>query len=355
MEKHIVFFLHGVGDQKAGWSKEHTDNLKIKANKIISDQNLEPLFEVEYVELFYADILAENTKAMIAGGESLGEVNEFLKKGLEEREDPNYEAITKEEKIAGVLRDYALDVPTYALNPDFRDGLLVTLATQVTATIAANPDAWFSLVSHSLGTKVSFDLLHKLYLGEHFNVTPSGKPTYGSPSFYSYYQLASVAWVIGLFDSENYNLNNSYVRAARTDLENEQSGVISDGYRIFNNSFDPVALIGMANKIDAKIYHSLDQLKYIDRAMMHDLSLYIKNPEVHLKMVEDFYGVSIDPVYKKQTIDAYNTSDENLKAQFKELYDQLKVFINEDPEPTSVLTYVKKIQSISKKIKTILA
>jgi hypothetical protein len=355
MEKHIVFFLHGVGNQKAGWSKEHTTNLKAKAEAIISEQHLKPMFEVEYVELFYADLLAENTKVMIEGGESLGEVNDFLKKGLEERNDPNYVATTKEEKIVGMLRDYALDVPTYVLNPDFTNGLLVTLAKQVTETIAANPAAWFSLVSHSLGTKVSFDLINKLYLGEHYKTTPAGKPTFGSPSFYSYYQLASVAWLIGLFDSENYTLNNSYVRAARTDLENEQSGVVSDGYRIFNNSFDPVALIGMTNKINSNVYHSFHQLKYIDSVMMHDLSLYMNNPEVYLQMIEDFYGVTIDSAYKKKTIDNYNNSDDNLKTQFEELYNQLQVMINEGADPTNVLSFVKKIQKFSKKIKTLVS
>ena len=89
--------------------------------------------------------------------------------------------------------------------------------------------------------------------------------------------------------------------------------------------------------------------------MMHDLALYIKNPEVHLKMVEDFYGVKINSAYKTQTIDAYNNSDENLKAQFKELYDQLQAIINEGAVPISVFAFVKKIETITEKIKAIVA
>lgn len=353
MKKHIVFLLHGVGKQQEDWSKEIVDNLKTKADKIISENQLQPFYEVEYVELFYSDLLDQNMQIMIEGGENLGEVNEFLKKGLKERNDPNFKPATTQDKIAAGLRDYALDVPTYALNPDFTNALLVRLAIEVTKTIADNPDAAFSFVSHSLGTKVSFDLLHKLYVGqEYYSVSPEGTPIYPAKAFNSYYQLASVAWVIGLFDYSNITPNDSFVRVFKQDGI-EQNGIVLYAYRIFNNNFDPIAWIGKSDKIKPRVYSTLNKLDYIDRAWMHDFNCYIDHPEVHLKMVEDFYGVTIKEDVKQQTIEAYNNSEKNLKHDFKEFFDELKIILNEGTEAQNKLAFIKSIITIIDKLKTI--
>lgn len=354
MKKHIVFLLHGVGKQQKKWSDEIVDNLKTKAEKIISENQLEPFYEVEYVELFYSDLLDLNMQKMIDGGENLGEVNEFLKKGLEERNNPDFKPATTKDKIAAGLRDYALDVPTYALNPDFTNALLVKLAIKVTRTIADNPSAAFSFVSHSLGTKVSFDLLHKLYTGqEYYSVTQAGIPTSQSPSFEHYYQLASVAWVIGLFDYSTRTPNNSHVRAVKNEDAYEQFGVISNSYRIYNNNFDPIAWIGKSDKIDPRVYSTLNKLDYIDRAWMHDFACYINNPEVHLKMIEDFYGVNLNEDVKQQTIEAYNNSEKNLKHDFKEFFDELKIILNEGAEAQNKLAFIKSIKNIIDKLNSI--
>ena len=354
MKKHIVFLLHGVGKQQEDWSKEIVDNLKTKANKIISENQLQPFYEVEYVEFFYSDLLDQNMQIMIDGGENLGEVNEFLKKGLKERNDPNFKPETTKDKIAAGLRDYALDVPTYALNPDFTNALLVKLAIKVTTTIAANSNAVFSFVSHSLGTKVSFDLLHKLYIdNEYYSVTQAGIPTPQSPSFEHYYQLASVAWVIGLFDYSTKTPNNSHVRVIKNEDAYEQFGIISYSYNIYNNNFDPIAWIGKSDKIEPRVYSTLNKLDYIDRAWMHDFNCYIDHPEVHLKMVEDFYGVKIKEDVKQQTIEAYNNSERNLKNDFKDFFDELKIILNEGTEAQNKLAFIKSIKNIIEKLTSI--
>ena len=291
---------------------------------------------------------------MIDGGENFGEVNEFLKKGLEERNNPDFKPATTKDKIAAGLRDYALDVPTYALNPDFTKALLVRLAEKVTKTIADNSDAVFSFISHSLGTKVSFDLLHKLYVGqEYYSVTEAGKPIIGTPSFRGYYQFASVAWVIGLFDYSTKTPNDSHVRVKRKEATYEQGGVISNFYRIYNNNFDPIAWIGKSDKIEPRVYSTLNKLDYIDRAWMHDFNCYIDHPEVHLKMVEDFYRVKINEDVKQQTIEAYNKSEKNLKHDFKDFFDELKIILNEGTEAQNKLAFIKSIKTIIDKLKTI--
>lgn len=354
MKKHIVFLLHGVGKQQEDWSKEIVDNLKTKADKIISENQLQPFYEVEYVELFYSDLLDQNMQIMIEGGENLGEVNEFLKKGLKERNDPNFKPATTQDKIAAGLRDYALDVPTYALNPDFTNALLVKLAIKVTTTIVANSNAVFSFVSHSLGTKVSFDLLHKLYIdNEYYSLTQAGIPTPQSPSFEHYYQLASVAWVIGLFDYSTKTPNNSHVRVIKNEDAYEQFGIISYSYNIYNNNFDPIAWIGKSDKIEPRVYTTLNKLDYIDRAWMHDFNCYIDHPEVHLKMVEDFYGVKIKEDVKQQTIEAYNNSERNLKNDFKDFFDELKIILNEGTEAQNKLAFIKSIKNIIEKLTSI--
>jgi hypothetical protein len=352
MDKHIVFLLHGVGKQQKDWADEPIKIIKDHSDKTIAKFALQTQYDVEFHDLFYSDLLDKNIEQMLAGGDSLFGVNKFLKQGFEERNNPNYVAKTNSEKVAAGLRDFGLDVLCYTLNPNFMTLILNDIATQLVSKISLNSGAKFSLVTHSLGTKVGFDLLHQLYLKE-YSVTPAGLPMAGSPAFLSYYHLASVAEVIGLFDFASYTPNNSHVKVINRYRNPEQLGVISKSYRIFNNQFDPVALIGMANKIDANVYSEYKWLNYIDQVWMHDLTCYLNNPSVHLSMIEDFYGVQIPDLERQHIIDTYDKSDKNLKDEFKTLYSQIKGIIDAPTDLNNINDFIKNLTTIIDQIKNI--
>lgn len=352
MDKHIVFLLHGVGKQQKDWADEPIKLIKEHATHTLAKFGLQPRYEVEFQDLYYSNLLDKNVEVMLAGGDSLLEVNTFLKQGFAERNDPNYVATTNGEKIAAGLRDFGLDVLCYTLNPNFMTLILNDIATQMVNKISLNAGAKFSLVTHSLGTKVGFDLLHRLYLKE-YSVTPAGLPMAGSPSFLSYYHLASVAEIIGLFDFAAYTPNNSHVRVINRFRNPEQLGIVSKSYRIFNNSFDPIALIGMANKIDANVYSEYKWLDYIDRVWMHDMTCYLNNPSVHLPMIEDFFGVQLPAKEKQDTIDLYDKAGQNLKEQFKTVYADLKAILNDSSDIDDIAAFIKKLILIINQVKNI--
>lgn len=352
MDKHIVFLLHGVGMQQKDWADEPIKIIKDHSTHTLSKFGLQPKYEVEFHDLFYSNLLDKNVEVMLAGGDSLLAVNTFLKQGFAERNDPNHIATTNGEKIASGLRDFGLDVLCYTLNPNFMTLILNDIATQMVSKISLNAGAKFSLVTHSLGTKVGFDLLHRLYLKE-YSVTPAGLPMAGSPPFLSYYHLASVTEVIGLFDFAAYTPNNSHVRVINRFRNPEQLGVISKSYRIFNNQFDPVALIGMANKIDSNVYSEYKWLNYIDRVWMHDMTCYLNNPSVHLPMIEDFYGVQIPATERQNIIDRYDKSDSNLKEQFANTYKGLTEMMKDPFDIDNITNFIKKLTVIIDQVKNI--
>lgn len=352
MDKHIVFLLHGVGKQQKDWADEPIKLLTGHATRTLAQFGIQPRYEVEFHDLFYSNLLDKNVEVMLDGGDSLSTVNTFLKQGFAERNDPKHVATTNGEKIAAGLRDFGLDVLCYTLNPNFMTLILNDIATQMVGKISLNAGAKFSLVTHSLGTKVGFDLLHRLYLKE-YSVTPAGLPMAGSPAFLSYYHLASVTEVIGLFDFANYTPNDSHVRVINRLRNPEQLGIVSKSYRIFNNQFDPVALIGMANKIDSNVYSDYKWLNYIDQVWMHDMTCYLNNPSVHLAMIEDFYGVQIPATERQKLIDIYDTDGKNLKEQFKALYTDLKNIMNDTSDIADIAAFIKKLILIIDQVKNI--
>ena len=351
MSKHIVFLLHGVGKQTEGWSTVPAEKIKANCNKVLSETENSSDFELTFVELNYGHLLDANMFAMVEGSEGVPLVHDYLSLGLAERNNSNYVAESKKEKIAAALRDYALDLPTYLLNWEFTKMILISLAEKVTNTIAEHPsNTKYSLICHSLGTKVGFDLLHLIYTGSYYNVHDSGNPTEGSPTFSSFYQLASIPWIMTHFDSVNYTPNNSYVRVRKVTDMGVQNGVIRDAYRIYGNKYDPIAWIGQSEKISPTVYSSRDQLDYIDRIWMHDFNLYLDHPKVYLSLVEDLLSIRLEDNYKEDMIAAYDNNEANISQEMGQVFGELKHLISANPTAINSWDFVKNIKTITDKL-----
>lgn len=347
MEKHIVFLLHGVGKHTEGWADMPRQKIQEKMNEVLTETAKNSQLDVEFVELTYGDLMDDNMNTMLEGAADWDPVHSFLSEGKEERNNPDYKPETNKEEIAAALRDYALDVPTYVLNPEQTDLILLPLVKKVVDTIQHNPAAQFSFICHSLGTKVGFDVIHKLYSGgEFYNVLPSGQPDDGSPLIRSFYQLASIPYVMNKFDANNRDTNATFIRVYKLTEMGEQFGVISDSYRIFGNKFDPIAWIGLSQHITPSVYTSRDRLDYIDRFWMHDFLLYLDHPKVFLPLVEDLCNVSLDVAYKQNKINVYDNSDSNLNDEYEHIYGEIKDVINNNSNGINVWQMVRDIKTI---------
>jgi hypothetical protein len=352
MKKHIVFLLHGVGKHTEGWAKDPIIKIKEKIDTILTETNKQPRFELEFKELTYGDIIDANMATMIEGAAEWEPLHNFLSTGLAERNNTNHEPDNNKEKIASGLRDYALDVPTYILNPEITDLVLIPLVNNVVDTIKENPGAKFSFICHSLGTKVGFDLIHRLYSGgSDFNVLPSGLPEDGSPEIRSFYQLASIPEVMNKFDAHDRNPSNTFIKVCKMSDMGEQFGVITHSYRIFGNKFDPIVWIGLSKNISPTVYTSKIQLDYIDRAWMHDFDLYLDHPKVYLPLVEDLCNVVLDSNFKQEKITAYDNSDNNLNDEYNDIYSELKDIVNENSNGINLYKMINDIKTIIEKLK----
>jgi hypothetical protein len=348
MEMHIVFLLHGIGNHQKGWSDSISQAIKLKAIEYGNLTEQQANDKVEFVELLYNDILDQNIHKILSGGKSLGSFNQLLAKGYEDRYNPKPSNDSQTQTI-GVFRDLALDLFCYMLNPEMTNTVLLKLAEIVLNKISLEPGSKYSFVAHSLGTKVSFDLLHRLFESnsKYYSIDKNSKnPVYGSPSIHSYYLLANVAPILNYFDFTNYNMNDSHVRERRPSSIPRQGGIISNAFRIFNNQYDPVAKIGLSNQINSNVYSQNSWFRFLSQANMHDYEQYIAHPIVHLNMLEDFYGIKAKN--KDSIINDFKTIQVN--EETKKQIDEMLNKINVPESAVSMLEFLKNIESITNQI-----
>jgi len=350
--KHIVFLLHGIGTQKSGWSHEAVENLKAKATAAFQKFGLTPVLEVEFVELFYADLLDKNMETMLEGGISLGDANDFLLQGFRERKDPNHVPNSNNEKLAAFVRDFALDVACYMWNAEFKQLILSSLADKMLLKIEQNPGKQYSFISHSLGTKVGFDLLHLFYQGnKYFTVNQFKSPVPPAPFFTGYYQLASVAFLLSQLTNSPEKPNDSHVRVMDDNQTPEQAGIILKKFGIYKNDFDPVAIIGRSNQIRPGVFSGIRRLSYLSQANMHDFNLYVDHPAVHLDMIEDFYGVVVPESKRMEAIQEYESSPQSVVPDIKEIINELSIILNDQVDVGNIFKLVAKLKALYEKIK----
>jgi len=333
MDKHIVFLMHGMGNQAPGWSDKSQKLLKDKSDEFGALPGATMFFDVEFVELNIQNLLNRNMEKLIKGGESLGDLTEFLNEGYDKRKNnPDFEGDTTKEKIALFVRDFALDVFCYNWNDEFKTFLLLQLAEDVLKTIKEkleanlNDNVRFSFIAHSLGTKFSFDLLHRLYtMGKpgYYKVDDSGAPMLGSPSFSTYIQLSSVSQILSRFSHLSEKPNNSHVRIARTTPR--QFGIVDNRYGIYNNNWDVVSWIGEWNRYENHVFSSpFVNLDYLSTWNMHNMDLYISHPAVYCDLMHFLYGYTVSESQKKVLITTFEQKQENQSQELKQALQLIK-------------------------------
>ena len=165
MDKHLIFFVHGIGDQAKGWSKDLRSDFKALFDSYPLPAGGRPFAEqFQTEEILYNDLFDEWRKRVardadgalkLLGGGGLGarDIGELLKAGAAAGG-------------GGFFRTHALDVLQYRflrlVADAVRDAVEHQIMSKLSETDFGTPVRW-SVIAHSMGTSVMHDTLHDMF------------------------------------------------------------------------------------------------------------------------------------------------------------------------------------------------
>ncbi len=138
MDLGTLFIIHGIGEQKPGYSKKWQDNINyyLVPNKL------------RFVEIYWQDIFSKKT---------------LKKKSLEETElyDTLFRILSQrvlKEKFGAIhwIKDVILDFVNYLVDSELRNDIKNCLKVPL---LKKNYEKPFSIIAHSWGTVISYDVL----------------------------------------------------------------------------------------------------------------------------------------------------------------------------------------------------
>lgn len=173
MSKHVIFLLHGMGTHKPGWSGEAVKALTANARAIQYPLSLKDDFEfveINYGQLFDEYVQQHNKNAQSLAGllssTQIGASSSFYR-GLFEY---GAGALSDENFVVAALGDVFL----YRL-AEYSEVVRSYVIAEITqALIDRNKPQW-SVIAHSLGTRVIHDALDDLF-ADQANVSLFKKP-----------------------------------------------------------------------------------------------------------------------------------------------------------------------------------
>ena len=173
MGKHVVFLLHGMGSHKKGWSKPAIKALK--ANATALGYPLKLTTDFEFIEINYdhnfLDYLEQhnkeaNTLSTYMTMHQLGKPDTIFR-GLWEYASGS---LSNEKFVIAALGDVYL----YKLT-NYQDKVRNFVLTTITRTLEAKGKPEWSVLAHSLGTRVIHDVLDE-FVATWSNLNDFGKP-----------------------------------------------------------------------------------------------------------------------------------------------------------------------------------
>lgn len=286
VSKHIIFFVHGVGDDAAKWS----DKIRADFAKLFDSYPLpaggvpfDELFVTE--EIFYNDFFDEWRKRV--GKEAAAALQVLGAGGLA----PDVVRRLLDAGVAagggGFWRTHAFDALQYRflrlISEAARDAVTAEIMSRLNENTYGTMVGW-SVIAHSLGTSVLHDTLHQM-----FHPGPGAEKS----ALYQPNLVLMLANVSQLLHNENVlgagvDAYSSFVRPNR-----EQTMGACRYYLSAANAFDPIALAGdfdpPANWLSpqAKVQRRYRPLPF--RAIpksgnVHGYSEYLAHPAVHIPL-----------------------------------------------------------------------
>lgn len=265
MKRQIVFLVHGVGDQKAGWTKSFIKELD-EIGKRYSTVEEKPSKQIEFVEIAYGDIFDKQLDRWDK------DVDQLKADGVIPQAADAL-AWLDNTTAGGFVWTHVGDVVLFCSRLT-RMAAVSEVVAQMAKVIAAENDAQteFSIVAHSLGTAVTMEAVNAL-------ATPAADIGWtGLPKKFMFREIIMV--------SNTSRLLQRAGLAAYTDSNllpaRFKKGGLCVTYRNIFHRRDPVSWV---RRFDLQ---ALEDTGYLPFAVdhyyarnIHGLSHYLEHPAVH--------------------------------------------------------------------------
>jgi hypothetical protein len=301
MAKHALVFIHGMGEQKAGW---HAPALQVLTDAFGTYELLKGKSLLDFVEpvpVLYADFFTQLRQVWKT---DVGQIKQALAQEMEAADTPQRQAVNDRfDSIANAIGagtdsfvwTHAMDVVLYRFFSLSRQRVNISVGKQITAAADMKYSGW-SVIAHSLGTAVAHNTLNALYSTELVTGQPPLKPQETRPKV-----LAMVANVSRVLQLPAVKVFSSLVVPGPATL-----GRVCDTYLNVRHLFDPFTFPQPfepdhtwppPDTFAAFQYQdirpsNIDIKKLTD---VHNLENYLMNPRVHVPIFRGILGANAIP------------------------------------------------------------
>lgn len=286
MSKHLIFFIHGMGEHKSGWSDAAQRTLREAADQF---SNFKGAFDDNYqfVELNY-DPIFENYR------QQWRNIDNGLVSMLQHGMAPpgiirKVLQLNRTLATDNFFTTHLLDVVMYRFLALVNTPIRLHLAQSITdELIKAGSGCRWSVVAHSLGTSVAHDTLQELFTGNAGGLSPLNANQF-APQCGLF--IANVSRLL-----QNYqDVYQSLVRPALRKTQGIFQFYLSAAHRldpfIKPRPFDPPMewLDANTQARNPSRYQYLKITEVLDRNV-HGLEHYLSNPKVHIAFFRAISG-----------------------------------------------------------------
>ena len=272
MSKHVIFVIHGMGSATADWSKDAIKKFKANASAIKYPLSLKDDFEfieINYDHLFLQYITQHNKNAQELSTymttAQLGGASSFFR-GLFEY---SASSLSNEDFVVSALGDVYL----YRL-AEYSNVVRSFVIQEITSNLASRDHPQWSVIAHSLGTRVIHDSLDE-FLSKETNRDVFGKPV-------GLAMIANVVHLLAYSPSTLWKKTRVYPHRWR-----HHGGC----YRYVNalhpadpfcwvREFDPTPDWGDNAEYSSRYLKPDIKLKELTRGNSHSFEGYLENPRV---------------------------------------------------------------------------
>ena len=347
MSKHLIFFIHGMGQHKDGWSDAAWKTLKdafisySELNKYVFEDNFERV-EIIYDEEFelyrkrWKDDSSKLIDLITTGGASNHLVEQIANLGASFGKDTFFTT-------------HLMDVVMYRFLSLVRTPVRISVAKQITKALinsAQTGTVNWSVVAHSLGTSVGHDTLHYMFQGGESSIDALSRQQFAPQT--------------GLFVANVSRVLQSTVKAYASLVRPswQRTTGIFEYFLNTHHALDPIPKpkpfdpgfdwIDEATRAkDFSRYQDI-RISEITKPNIHDLDHYLANPLVHIPFFRTLFGLKniIPAKTEMQAVEKHRLHAQSLK--YDALRDQLIGLIDhQGPDIEGLLKAADTFNSIT--------
>lgn len=295
MSKHVVILLHGMGTQTKGWSAEAVSALKKNATAIKYPRSMTDDFEfieINYGHLFdeYVDQHNKNAESLagLMTSKQIGAASSFFR-GLFEY---GASSLSKEDFVVSALGDVFL----YRLS-EYSEVVRTFIIKEITKTLNDKGRPQWSVIAHSLGTRVIHDALDD-FLEDGNNRAIFKKPV-------SLSMISNVVHLLAYSPSKLWRNTGVWPdkRVTKGACFRYMTALHPADPFTWIREFDPTPDWGDNAEYGGQYFQAPISFKEISRPNTHSFTGYLENPKVSAAVCWALgRGNSFDPVYDQDAL-----------------------------------------------------